>query len=55
MIHFSRSIGGDLVAEGGESPAELATLRELGVTIVQGHLCGRPDPLGEIPRDMLAA
>ena len=55
MIQFARSIGGELVAEGVESPAELATLSELGVTIVQGHLCARPAPLGKLTLETLAA
>ena len=55
MIQFAWTIGGELVAEGVESPAELAALRDLGVTIVQGHLCARPAPLGELTLDALAA
>lgn len=55
MIEFARSIGGELVAEGVESPTELAALRNLGVTIVQGHLCARPGPLEDLAIDSLAA
>ena len=52
MIQFAWSIGGELVAEGVESPAELATLRELGVNIVQGHLCARPAPLAKLELEL---
>lgn len=55
MIQFAWSIGAELVAEGVESPAELAALRELGVTIVQGHLCARPSPLSKLAIEPLAA
>ena len=55
MIQFAWSIGGELVAEGVESPGELAALRELGITIIQGHLCARPARLDELTLDSLAA
>lgn len=55
LIHFAWSIGGDLVAEGVESPAELSALRDLGIGIVQGHLCARPAALDELTFDAKAA
>ncbi len=55
MIQFAWSIGGELVAEGVESPAELTALRELGINIVQGHLCAPPAPLEELQLVPLAA
>jgi EAL domain-containing protein (putative c-di-GMP-specific phosphodiesterase class I) len=55
LINFAWSIGGDLVAEGVESPAELSTLRDLGIGIVQGHLCARPAALDELALDAIAA
>ena len=55
LINFAWSIGGDLVAEGIESPAELSTLRDLGIGIVQGHLCARPAALDELALDAKAA
>ena len=42
LISFAREIGSELVAEGVETGEELATLRSLGVNIVQGFLLGRP-------------
>jgi EAL domain-containing protein (putative c-di-GMP-specific phosphodiesterase class I) len=55
LIHFAWSIGGELVAEGVESPAELSALRDLGIGIVQGHLCARPAALDELTFDAEAA
>ena len=55
MIQFAWTIGAELVAEGVESPAELAALRDLGVTIIQGHLCARPSPLAKLAIQSLAA
>lgn len=45
LIGFAQEIGADIVAEGVETEAELITLRELGVTYVQGYHLGRPAPL----------
>lgn len=47
LVWFARKIGCKLVAEGVETAAELSTLRNLGVKIVQGHLMARPMPPGE--------
>lgn len=44
LINFAHSVGAAIVAEGIETPAERATLRELGVTCGQGYLLGRPSP-----------
>jgi EAL domain-containing protein (putative c-di-GMP-specific phosphodiesterase class I) len=33
-----------VIAEGIETPAQLAALRELGVELGQGYLVGRPAP-----------
>jgi EAL domain-containing protein (putative c-di-GMP-specific phosphodiesterase class I) len=43
MVHFARDAGFILIAEGIETPADLATLRMLGVEMGQGFLLGRPD------------
>ena len=43
MVHFARDAGFTLIAEGIETPADLATLRLLGVDMGQGYLFGRPD------------
>jgi EAL domain-containing protein (putative c-di-GMP-specific phosphodiesterase class I) len=42
MVFFARETGSELIAEGVETEAELAALRELGVTFVQGYLFGKP-------------
>ncbi len=45
FVHFARDAGFVLVAEGIETPAELACLRTLGVHLGQGYLLGRPERL----------
>ena len=45
LVHFAARAGCEVIAEGIERPAELAMLRELGVTFGQGYLLGRPGPL----------
>lgn len=42
LISFASEIGSQLVAEGVETPGELRSLRELGVTLIQGHIMARP-------------
>ncbi|MFZ1994504.1 MAG: EAL domain-containing protein [Solirubrobacteraceae bacterium] len=44
MLGYVRQTGGHLIAEGVETEAELDTLRQLGVTLIQGYLLGRPAP-----------
>jgi len=44
MLGYVRQTGGHLVAEGVETEAELETLIDLGVTLIQGYLLGRPGP-----------
>ncbi len=44
MIAFAGDVGATVIAEGVEQPDELAALRDLGVTWVQGYLVGRPAP-----------
>jgi EAL domain-containing protein (putative c-di-GMP-specific phosphodiesterase class I) len=46
MRHFALAAGCFLVAEGIETEAELATLRELEVPLGQGYLLGRAEPVG---------
>jgi PAS domain S-box-containing protein len=43
MRHFANTLGAQLIAEGVETEAALATLNTLGVTYGQGHLIGRPE------------
>jgi EAL domain-containing protein (putative c-di-GMP-specific phosphodiesterase class I)/DNA-binding NarL/FixJ family response regulator len=44
LVHFAAETGCELIAEGIETEAELAALRELGVGLGQGYLLGRPAP-----------
>jgi diguanylate cyclase (GGDEF)-like protein len=44
MLGYTEHTGGQLVAEGVETEAELETLRALGVTLIQGFYLGRPGP-----------
>ena len=60
MLRLSESFGNSLVAEGIESEAELAVLRDLGITYGQGYFLGRPafQPKTELPlvaRSVLAS
>jgi EAL domain-containing protein (putative c-di-GMP-specific phosphodiesterase class I) len=43
MAGFTAETGAALVAEGVETPEDLATLRDLGVVYAQGYLLGRPE------------
>lgn len=42
MVGFAREIDASLIAEGIETEAELAAVRELGMSAAQGYLLGRP-------------
>jgi EAL domain-containing protein (putative c-di-GMP-specific phosphodiesterase class I)/CHASE3 domain sensor protein len=42
LIHFAAEAGCEVIAEGIETEAERATVAELGVTLGQGYLLGRP-------------
>lgn len=42
MVTFAQEIGAQIVAEGIETPAELATVTRLGMTSAQGYFLGRP-------------
>ena len=46
LRHFAGRAGCDVIAEGIEQRAELEMLRELGVTLGQGYLLGRPSAVG---------
>jgi EAL domain-containing protein (putative c-di-GMP-specific phosphodiesterase class I) len=43
FVHFARDADFTLVAEGIESKADLATLKDLGVALGQGYLLGKPE------------
>lgn len=45
LVRFAEETGSGVVAEGVETETELLTLRELGVSLVQGYLLGRPAAL----------
>jgi EAL domain-containing protein (putative c-di-GMP-specific phosphodiesterase class I) len=42
LVHFAAASGAQILAEGIETLAEKATVRQLGVTLGQGYLLGRP-------------
>ena len=44
ILHFATAAQCQVIAEGIETDAELATVTELGVTLGQGYLLGRPAP-----------
>lgn len=50
ITQYGQRIGCEVIAEGVETQAEYAALREIGVTRVQGFLLGRPMPLDEARR-----
>lgn len=47
LVTFGRETGAAVICEGIETPAELATVRDLGVAFGQGYLLGRPAPVAE--------
>jgi EAL domain-containing protein (putative c-di-GMP-specific phosphodiesterase class I) len=46
LVHFAEVSGAQVLAEGIETDAELATVKRLGVTLGQGYLLARPAPVG---------
>lgn len=42
LVHFVGDIGAKVVAEGVERDADAEAASRLGVTLMQGHLFGRP-------------
>ena len=44
VLSLGLSLGKQVVAEGIETPAQLQRLRQMGATIGQGYLLGRPMP-----------
>jgi PAS domain S-box-containing protein len=47
LLHFADKSASQTIAEGLETDAELAMLRELGVPLAQGYLLGRPAPVAD--------
>lgn len=48
VARLARPFGARVVAEGVEQAKDLAALRRLGITLVQGYLLARPVPVAEI-------
>lgn len=48
LVAFAEEIGAVLVAEGVETPAELRTLRGLGISAAQGYQLARPGPVSQL-------
>ena len=44
MVALARALGLDVVAEGVETPAQLAVLERVGCRRAQGFLLGAPEP-----------
>jgi len=56
FVVFARRIGAQVVCEGIETAAELATLARLGVALGQGYLLGRPgEPWAALAPEAMAA
>ncbi len=49
VVELGRTLGMDVVAEGVETPGQLAALRRLGCRFLQGYLLGRPVPADQLP------
>lgn len=49
MVRLASALGLATVAEGVETPEQLAALRSAGVEACQGYLLGRPMPATEVP------
>jgi EAL domain-containing protein (putative c-di-GMP-specific phosphodiesterase class I) len=48
IIALGHSLDLEIVAEGVETPEQLAHLRRLGCDLVQGYLVGRPVPASRV-------
>ncbi|MCL9760130.1 EAL domain-containing protein [Frankia sp. AiPa1] len=55
LVEVAAAIGGRVVAEGIETPRELATVRAVGIPYGQGFLLGRPKPCADAARLFRAA
>jgi diguanylate cyclase (GGDEF)-like protein len=55
VIRLAHQLGMTTIAEGVETPAQLACLRELGCDYAQGFLLGRPVPAQDFDLDALDA
>ena len=50
IVGIARALGIEVVAEGVETPAQLAALADFGCDFAQGFLISRPVPLARSPR-----
>jgi EAL domain-containing protein (putative c-di-GMP-specific phosphodiesterase class I) len=48
IAQLARPFGARVIAEGVEDARDLAVLKRLGITLVQGHLFGRPAAAAEV-------
>ena len=48
-IRMAQALGHRIVAEGVETPRQLAVLRDIGCDEIQGYLFGRPMPAERVP------
>jgi EAL domain-containing protein (putative c-di-GMP-specific phosphodiesterase class I) len=48
VVELGRTLGMDVVAEGVETPGQLAALRGMGCRLLQGWLVGRPVPVEDL-------
>lgn len=55
VVRLAQAVGAISVAEGVETPTQLAGLRELGCGFAQGYLFARPVPAAELPQTVAAA
>ena len=49
IVHLARDLGSSVVAEGVESVADLESVLDLGITLIQGYIFSRPLPVAELP------
>ena len=54
MVTMAHTLGKEVVAEGVETPAQLAFLRALGCDAAQGFLLGRPTEACQIAPPLAA-
>jgi diguanylate cyclase (GGDEF)-like protein/PAS domain S-box-containing protein len=54
VVELGRTLGLAVVAEGVETPGQLAVLRGLGCRFLQGYLLGRPVPAADLPAVLAA-
>jgi diguanylate cyclase (GGDEF)-like protein len=57
MVSFANASGALLIAEGIESEADLAVVRDLGIACAQGYLLGKPaaSPVAQLPEHVARA